>query len=76
MTAREFKTLRHMAGLTQEQAARLLEVAHRTVLRYEHGETRIGPLRAQAIRLRLSERAFKGGDLQTGEGTEKDIIGR
>jgi len=45
-----------MAGLTQEEAAQLLGVSHRTILRWEHAETRMGPLKAQAVRLRLAQR--------------------
>ena len=45
-----------MVGLTQEEAARLLGVSHRTILRWEHAETRIGALQAQAVRLRLTQR--------------------
>ncbi len=56
MTSAEFLRLRRLAGLTQEETAQVLGVAHRTVLRWEHGESRIWPLKAQAIRLRLAER--------------------
>lgn len=53
MTNVEFKKLRHLAGLTQEQTARVLDVTHRTVIRWEHGEHRIRKLQAQSIRTRL-----------------------
>ncbi len=58
MSATEFRRLRHLAGLTQEQAAHILEVSHRTILRWESGESRIKPLKARAIRLILGERVF------------------
>lgn len=69
MAPTEFKRLRHLAGLTQEQAAQILEVTHRTVLRWEHGESRIRPLEAQAIRLRLVSTLF--GRRDKGEGAAK-----
>lgn len=58
MEGKDFRQLRRLAGLTQEQAARLCSVTHRTVLRWEHGESHIGDLQAQAIRQRLVMRLF------------------
>lgn len=62
MTAQEFRQLRRLAALTQEQTARVLDVTNRTVLRWEHGDTRIGLLRAEAIRARLLRIAFSAGE--------------
>jgi transcriptional regulator with XRE-family HTH domain len=62
MTAGDFRRLRHLAGLTQEATAQLLEVAHRTVLRWEHGESRIGVLQAEAIKARLAARILGQGE--------------
>ena len=53
MSARDFKTMRRVAGLTMAEAAKALGVTERTVLRWEHGETRIDPLKVPAIRLEL-----------------------
>jgi DNA-binding transcriptional regulator YiaG len=64
VTDAEFRKLRRLAGLTQEQTARVLEVTTRTVMRWEHGETKLGPLRSQAIRVRLLEEMF-GHSLRT-----------
>jgi DNA-binding XRE family transcriptional regulator len=58
LTAPEFKQLRRLAGLTQEQAARALDVTHRTILRWESGDSRIGVLKAPEIRRRLLKRIF------------------
>jgi transcriptional regulator with XRE-family HTH domain len=58
MDAKDFRTLRHMAGLTQEATARVCGVTHRTILRWEHGESRIGDLQAQSIRARLVAQLF------------------
>ena len=58
MNASEFKRLRRLAGLTQEQAARMCCVTHRTVLRWEHGESRIRELQGQAIHARMVDRLF------------------
>lgn len=62
MTGTEFRTLRRLAGLTQEQAARELKVTHRTILRWEHGDTRIRALWSEAIRSKLLKIAFSPGD--------------
>jgi DNA-binding XRE family transcriptional regulator len=56
MDATEFRRLRLASGMTQESAATVLEVSHRTIVRWEAGEAGIDPLRAQAIRLRLARR--------------------
>ena len=61
MEAGDFRKLRRLAGLTQEAAARLCGVTHRTILRWEHGESRIRDLQAQSIRVRLTERLFHPG---------------
>ena len=53
MTANEFRAIRRVAGVTMVEAARLLGVTERTILRWEHGATRIDPLKAEAIRLEL-----------------------
>ena len=58
MTGLEFRSLRRLAGLTQEQTARVLEVTHRTVMRWEHGETRISSLNSEGIRARLLKQLF------------------
>jgi transcriptional regulator with XRE-family HTH domain len=58
MTGAEFRQLRRLAELTQEQAARELDVTQRTILRWEHGDTRICTLRSEAIRARLLRIAF------------------
>jgi len=50
MTGIEFKQLRTFAGLTQERAARELDVTQRTVWRWEHEISRIDELKAKAIR--------------------------
>jgi len=70
MDAKDFRTLRRMAGLTQEATARVCGVTHRTILRWEHGESRIGDLQAQAIRARLVAQLFgqsgeRGGEEET-----------
>lgn len=67
MEPKDFRTLRRLAGLTQEAAARICGVTHRTVLRWEHGESHIGDLQAQAIRVRLVARVFDRGE-RGGEG--------
>lgn len=56
LSAAEFKRLRQESGLTQEQAAVVLETTTRTVVRWEHGDTRIAALKAEAIRRRLKPR--------------------
>jgi transcriptional regulator with XRE-family HTH domain len=56
--AADFRKLRRLSGLTQEATARLCGVTHRTILRWEHGESHIGDLQAQAIRARLVARLF------------------
>ena len=53
MSARDFRTMRRVAGLTMAETAKALGVTERTVLRWEHGETRIDPLKVPAIRLEL-----------------------
>lgn len=58
MDGGEFKQLRRLAGLTQEETARVLDVTHRTVMRWEHGDSRIKPLIAQSIKARLLARLF------------------
>jgi transcriptional regulator with XRE-family HTH domain len=58
MQGSDLKRLRALAGMTQERAAQLLGVTHRTILRWEHGESRIGDLQAQAIRIRLVHQLF------------------
>ena len=68
MEAADFRQLRRLSGLTQEATARLCGVTHRTILRWEHGESHIGDLQAQAIRARLVSRLFgQAGDAR-GEG--------
>jgi len=67
MTNVEFRKLRTLAGLTQEQTARILEVAHRTVMRWEHGDTPICPLLGEAIRARLLKRLFNPEQRTNGE---------
>lgn len=62
MTGSEFRQLRSIAGLTQEQAAHVLEVTHRTILRWEHGDTRICALRAESIRSRLLKVAWSANE--------------
>jgi transcriptional regulator with XRE-family HTH domain len=69
--ASEFRRLRHLSGMTQEQAARICGVAHRTILRWEHGDSRIRPLEAQAIRLRLVSTLFGQDSKDDGEGVAK-----
>jgi len=75
MTSAEFRRLRRLAGLTQEQAAQVLEVAHRTILRWEHGESRLGPLRSEAIRLRLAKLIVAQAE-PVGEGPAKPTFDR
>lgn len=58
MAPGEFKRLRKLARLTQERAAALLQVSHRTVLRWEAGQCRIRPLMAEPIRQRLTQEIF------------------
>ncbi len=74
MTASEFRRLRHLSGLTQEQAARILEVSHRTILRWEHQESRLGALQSEAIRLRLAK-LIVGQSEPVGEGLAKGTYG-
>ena len=62
MDGPEFRQLRKLAGLTQEEAARVLLVSHRTILRWEHGASRIRPLKAYAIRAKLVRRMFGQGE--------------
>lgn len=71
MKASEFRQLRLLAGMTQEQAARVCGVAHRTILRWEHGESKIGALESQAIRLRLVSTLFGQDSKNDGEGVAK-----
>jgi DNA-binding transcriptional regulator YiaG len=51
--------------LTQETAARVLQVTHRTVRRWERGETNIDPLREEAIRNRFARILAAGGKTTT-----------
>jgi len=74
VTSTEFRRLRRLSGLTQEQAAQVLEVTHRTILRWEHGESRVGPLRSEAIRLRFAKHIV-GQSAQVGEDPAKPTYG-
>jgi transcriptional regulator with XRE-family HTH domain len=65
--AKDFRHLRRLAGITQEQAARICGVTHRTILRWEHGESHIHDLQSQAIRQRLVAQLFQTPG-RTGEG--------
>jgi transcriptional regulator with XRE-family HTH domain len=69
----EFRQLRALAGLTQERAAQLLGVSHRTVLRWEAGDTNIDVLRGSAIRARFTEILFSASGTEAlGEAMAKD----
>jgi len=49
----EFRMLRRAAGLTMAESARLLGVTERTILRWEHGVSRIDGFKAAMIRQEL-----------------------
>lgn len=68
MTGVEFKQLRRLAGLTQEKAAQVLGVTHRTIIRWERSETRIKHLYEDAIRRRFVTRMFGVSTRMDGEG--------
>ena len=53
MRRQEFRMLRKAAGLTMAETAHLLRVTERTVLRWEHGASRIDTFKAAAIRAEL-----------------------
>ncbi len=53
MRRQEFRMLRKAAGLTMAETAHLLRVTERTVLRWEHGASRIDSFKAAAIRAEL-----------------------
>jgi len=53
MRRQEFRMLRKAAGLTMAETARLLRVTERTILRWEHGASRIDTFKAAAIRREL-----------------------
>ena len=66
MTREEFRRLRRLTGLTQEQCAnQVLGVTARTVGRWESGATRINHLEAGEIRRRLA------AVVNSGKGTAK-----
>ena len=53
MSRVEFRMLRKAAGVTMAEAARLLAVTERTILRWEHGTSRIDCFKAARIREEL-----------------------
>jgi len=65
MSGTELRQLRSIAGLTQEQAARALDVTQRTVWRWEHNINRIDELKAKAIREILLAVIFAPGRTQS-----------
>ena len=74
MSARDFRTMRRVAGLTMAETAKALGVTERTVLRWEHGVTHIDALKAQAIReeLRASWERVENPTTCRDEGEEDD----
>lgn len=50
MTPQELREARERAGLTLARLAGILGVSHRTVKRWENGETRFGKVEQIAIR--------------------------
>jgi DNA-binding transcriptional regulator YiaG len=65
MTAQEFKELRRLTDLTQEQAAvMVLGVTARTVARWESGESRISELESSEIRRRMLAAAASKGTVK------------
>ena len=53
MRRQEFRMLRKAAGLTMAETAHLLKVSERSVLRWEHGASRIDSFKADVIRREL-----------------------
>jgi len=49
----EFRMMRRAAGLTMAETAHLLGVTERTILRWEHGNSRIDNFKAAMIRAEL-----------------------
>ena len=76
MSARDFKTMRRVSGFTMAEAAKALGVTERTILRWEHGDTRIDPLKVATIRqeLRPSWQRVENTTACRDEGEEDDVL--
>lgn len=73
MDRHEFRLRRRAAGLTMAQAARVMGVRERTILRWEHGESRIDSFKAARIRAELTPgRGAKIQDMDRLSGDEDE----